>query len=244
MSLIRVKGLYLLSMSKLESLALKLPLIEPLPEALGRKVVETGFSKQLPKGSVIFQEGEKADGLWALLDGRIKLVRTSVDGRELLVHLVEAGQTFAEAALFQNAQYPVTAMTLKASRLWHWPRRRLIALLESSPELGLALLASAAAWNRKVVSQLQMLTQRRVEERLAIYIIGRFEGSEIVSGTELSLDMPKKLIAQLLGMAPEVFSRSLRKLEDAGVVETCGSGLRVLRPKLLQDLARGMMQLS
>lgn len=225
-------------------MAMQLPLISPLPEALRRRVVDEGFSKTVPKGTVIFQEYERADGLWALLEGRLKLVRTSRDGRELVVHLVESGQTFAEAALFQKTEYPVTAIAVTGSKLWHWPRQRLISLLETSPELGLALLASAAAWNRKVVSQLQMLTQRRVEERLAIYIIGRLEGVEIRQGTELRLELPKNLIAQVLGMAPEVLSRGLKKLEDAGIVEVSKHALRIREPKTLQNLASGVTQLS
>lgn len=218
---------------------LDLPLIKPLPVAIGRRVAEAGFSREVSKGEMIFQEGETADGLWALLAGRIKLVRNSLDGRELLVHLVEPGQTFAEAALFAHSKYPVTAIALEDSQLWQWPSKALISLLKSAPDLGLALLASLAAWNRKVVSQLQLLTQRRVEERLAIYIIARVEGAEIEAGAELDLGLPKKLIAAVLGMAPEVFSRALRKLEDAEIVETCASGLRIVDPQKLRRLAGG-----
>jgi len=223
---------------------LDLPMIRLLPEDLARRVAGAGFSREASRRSMIFQEGEVADGLWALLEGRIKLVRTSRNGKELLVHLVEAGQTFAESALFQHKVYPVTAIAVTKCRLWHWPLERLLRLLRNSPELGLALLASAAEWNRKVISQLQLLTQRRVEERLAIYILGRLGKEKIESGAEVSLDLPKKLIAAVLGMAPEVFSRTLRRLEDAGIVGTGGGGLRILDPKSLRRLSRGELELS
>jgi len=221
---------------------LNLPIFQDLPEELGRKVKGTGLLREVSKAQLIFQEGEEARAFWALLDGRIKLVRTSRDGRELLVHLVEPGQTFAEAALFQDRVYPVTAISLTPCRLWYWPLEKLLSLLRNSPELGLALLGSTAAWNRKVISQLELLTRRRVEERLAVYILGRLGGESIERGVEISLGLPKKLVAAVLGMAPEVLSRSLKKLENGGIVESSGSRLRIINPELLRKLSVGEIE--
>ena len=223
---------------------LQLPLFENLPEELGRRVRDAGCSRDVPKARMIFQEGEEAEAFWALLEGRIKLIRTSRDGRELLVHLVESGQTFAEAALFQDRVYPVSAISLTRCRLWYWPLEQLLSLLRNSPELGLALLGSVASWNRKVLSQLELLTQKRVEERLAMYILGRLGGEGIAGGVEISLGLPKKLVAAVLGMAPEVLSRSLKKLEKSGIIETCGKGLRILKPELLRKLSVGEIDTS
>jgi len=207
---------YTAGMKDSASDVLQLPLFENLPEELGRRVLE----------------------------GRIKLIRTSRDGRELLVHLVESGQTFAEAALFQDRVYPVSAISLTRCRLWYWPLEQLLSLLRNSPELGLALLGSVASWNRKVLSQLELLTQKRVEERLAMYILGRLGGEGIAGGVEISLGLPKKLVAAVLGMAPEVLSRSLKKLEKSGIIETCGKGLRILKPELLRKLSVGEIDTS
>jgi CRP/FNR family transcriptional regulator len=176
--------------------------------------------------------------MYAVLAGRVKLVRTSPAGKELLLHLVEEGQTFAEAALFGKATYPATALVVEDVRLWCLPRDRLVELLRRSPDLALALLASMAQWTRRLAAKLEQLTQRRVEERLAVFLLGRAEG-EIEAGTTIPLRDPRHLIAAQIGTAPEVLSRALRRLEEEGVAEFAATHARVLEPARLRDLARG-----
>ncbi len=217
----------------------ELPLLAGLDEAARTTVIHEGFPRRIPRAAVLFSEGEPAEGLWALLSGRLKLVRTTPQGRELVLHLVEPGQTFAEATLTGAAVYPATAASLEPCELWFWPRERLLALLGAQPGLALALLGSLSAWTRRILTRLELLTQRRVEERLALYLLARHGTRPVPPGSTVHLDIPKHLLAGLLGTGPEVLSRTFRRLEEAGILAIRGRSIALIDPSRLEDLAHG-----
>ena len=201
------------------------------------RVIAAGAEQRLTKGGILFHEGESAEAVFVLLEGRLKLVRYSEKGRELLIHLVRPGQSFAEVALFGSGTYPATAEAVEASACWRLPRKILLALVRTDPGLGLAMMASMATWTRRMAGKLQLLTQRRVEERLAVYLLAHTGGKNIAQGDFLPFGAPKHLVAAQCGTAPEVLSRTFRKLEEAGVFEVGSDGVTVLDPEKLRDLA-------
>lgn len=214
-----------------------IPLLERLaPEQRGR-VVASGSERAFERGEIIFHEGEAAAALFVVLAGQVKLVRYSPKGRELLLHLANPGQTFAEAALFAGETYPATAEVVEPARVWCLARAVLLDLLRSSPELALAMLGSVSMWTRRLASKLELLTQRRVEERLALYLIARAGEAELEPGAEIALTQPRNLIAAQCGTGPEVISRTFRRLEDDGILAAAPHHVTVLDPARLRALA-------
>ena len=214
-----------------------IPLLHHLDPQRQCEVVEAGSLRNLARGEVLFHEGDPAESMFSVLEGRIKLVRYSPRGKEMLLHLVGTGQSFAEAALFGEGTYPATAEAVSASRVWVLPRRRLMELIRREPELGVAMVASVSMWTRKLATSLELLTQRRVEERLAVYLLGRRAADHLADGDEILLTEPKHLIAAQCGTAPEVLSRTLRRLEDDGILEGVSRGVRVVDLDRLRALA-------
>ena len=215
----------------------QLPLLMQLTVEQRKKVLDAGLERTIARGEILFHEGEPAEALFAVVDGRLKLVRYSPQGKELLLHLVHPGQTFAEAALFAAGTYPATAEAMEPSRLWCLPQAALLELLRTAPELGLAMLGSISLWTRKLASKLELLTQRRVEERLAIYILGRAGARDLEPGEAVDLAEPRNLIAAQCGTAPEVLSRTFRRLEEDGILTAAPHHVTILRPDRLRSLA-------
>ena len=214
-----------------------LPLLSQLTEEQRNTVIDAGHEKSLERGEILFHEGEPAEALYAVIDGQLKLVRYSPKGRELLLHLVNPGQTFAEAALFAPGTYPATAEVMQSCRLWCLPRAALLDLLSASPELGVAMLGSISLWTRKLASKLELHTQRRVEERVAIYLLSRAGSVELEPGDRIELAEPRNLIAAQCGTAPEVLSRTFRRLEDDGILEAAPHHVTIHDPDSLRSLA-------
>jgi CRP/FNR family transcriptional regulator len=214
-----------------------LPLTMHLSASQRREVLDAGHDTTVRKGEVLFHEQEDAAAMYAVVTGRIKLVRYSPAGREMLLHLVRPGETFAEAALFGSGTYPATAIAVEDSRLWCLPRHRLEELVRRSPELGLALVGSVSLWTRKLAAKLELLTQRRVEERLAVYVVGRGGDGDLRPGASITLTEPKHLIAAQCGTAPEVLSRTFRRLEGDGILRVDGDTVQILDVDRLRALA-------
>jgi CRP-like cAMP-binding protein len=214
-----------------------IPLVLHLGADEVNEVLAAGSERSLAKGEILFHEGDDAECLFAVIEGRVKLVRYSPHGKEMLLHLVSPGESFAEAALFGRGTYPASAVAVERSRLWCLPRHRLVEIIRRSPELGLSMVASISMWTRKLASKLELLTQRRVEERLAIYLISRTGMEAISPGDSVQLSEPKNLIAAQCGTAPEVLSRTFRRLEEDGVIAVDADQVRILSPEKLQALA-------
>jgi CRP/FNR family transcriptional regulator len=214
-----------------------LPLLRLLSDEDRRRVITAGLTHTLAKGEILFHEGDPAESLCAVVSGRMKLVRYSPKGRELLLHLVPAGVSFAEAGLFGKGGYPATAEAVEPSTIWCLPRTQLVRLLRNHPEIGIAMIGSVSAWTRTLAGKLEMLTQRRVEERLALFLMSRAGRRELEPGEVIELGQPKHLVAAECGTGPEVLSRTFKHLEEEGIIETGTTTVKVLDPERLADLA-------
>jgi CRP/FNR family transcriptional regulator, dissimilatory nitrate respiration regulator len=227
-------------MGRVPDALLEVPLVKHLPADLRERFTAFGTERRLERGEILFMEGADAEAMYAVVAGKIKLVRYSPKGKELLLHLVKPGQSFAEAALFGEGTYPATAVALARTSVWVWERERLLRLVAEVPGLGLAMIGSISVWTRRLAQKLELLTQRRVEERFAIYLLGRAGGRELAAGEAIELREPRHLIAAQCGTAPEVLSRTLRRLEEEGILHAEAELIRILEPQRLRDLAEAI----
>jgi CRP-like cAMP-binding protein len=204
------------------------PFLRGLGPAERRLMVAGGQRKTLERDQMLFRAGDPAEAFFVVTSGRVKLVRHTSQGKEMMLHLVEPGQSFAEAAILGDGTYPATAIAVEPCEVWGWKRSRLLSMFEGSPELALGFALSISVWTRRLAQQLELLTQRRVEERLAIYLQGRAGARALQAGDEIPLHEPRHLIAAQLGTGPEVLSRTFRRLEEQGVITTDGRRVKIL----------------
>jgi CRP-like cAMP-binding protein len=219
----------------------RLPLFTTLPPLLLEEIAALCGVRSLARGEVVFSEGDAASFLPMLLSGQIKLYRAGPDGREQVLHLVRGPASFAEAAVFGPGIFPATAQAVTEAQLATLPRTTLIDLLARRPQLVLALLASMSLWLRRLVDLVEGLSLHTVEERVAAYLWSAFvrSGRPVLAGAQVRLDDPKHLIAALCGTAPEVLSRTFRKLDADGAVRVEGPVATLLDPAVLQALSGG-----
>ena len=215
-------------MPEISQTLLQAPMLRHLAPADQDRMISAGVERKLPSQQVLFHTGDRAEAVYILISGKLKLVRHTSQGKELLLHLVSPGESFAEAAMLGNGTYPATAVSLEPSVVFCWPRSRLIELLRNTPDLALGMVLSVSLWTHRLVTQLELLTQRRVEERLAIYLKGRSGGERLVAGHEIILREPRNLIAAQIGTVPEVLSRTFRRFEESGLVEITSNKVRIL----------------
>ncbi len=227
--------------SELVAALRRMPLFATVPAAALDELVPLTHVRRLTPGMLLFSEGEPARALPLLLSGQVKLARLAADGREQVLHLVRAPASFAEAAVFGPGVFPATAEVLKGGELAEIARAELLALLHRRPEVTLAMLASLSVWLRRLVDLVEGLSLRTVEERVAGYLVSAAArgGLALEPGAQLRLEDSKRLIAAACGTAPEVLSRSFRKLALQNLLQVDGATVTILDVAALLRLARG-----
>lgn len=188
------------------------------------------------KKTLLFSEGDKAEGFFVLSKGKVAVFKMSEEGKEQILHIVDPFQSFAEAAVFSRQSYPASARTLSDSTIIHIPKKHFFQLLRDKPDITPKILHSMSIWLKRLVDVIEDLSTKDVESRFLRYLDGRMaeKGYKREGGIELLLDVEKSVIASKINVTPETFSRMLKRLVDKGVLEVKGNRIKLLKPELLK----------
>ena len=171
--------------------------------------------RRVPRHSILFVQGDVADRLFVVLDGWVRVMRTTREGNEITIHIFGRGESLAEAAILQLGHYPVTGEAVEASRLLVIPAAGFLARLRRDSDLCFNIMAALARRLHGFLQQVEQLSARSSTERLALMLVRLCPNQSGSCVVDLPLD--KTLIAARLGMQPETLSRCLARLRRVGV---------------------------
>ncbi len=196
----------------------------PPPELAA--IAEFATLRTLSKGGYLFREGGPAEGFYVVQKGAINVHRVSASGKEQVIHVFRAGESFAEVALATDRGYPADARAIEASSVVLVPKAAFVALLAQQPQLALRMLASMSQHLRVLVGLVEDMTLRDVETRFLNWLVKHSPGGATGPAT-IQLGMTKRMLASELGTSSETLSRTFARLRDEGLLEVKGSTLRV-----------------
>jgi CRP/FNR family transcriptional regulator, dissimilatory nitrate respiration regulator len=186
------------------------------------------------RGEMIFQEGEKGNGIYIVETGKIKVFKLSLDGKEQILHIYGPGHTFGEVPVFQGKSFPASAMTLEPAGIIFLPRDRFVELIASAPALAMNMLADLSRRLRDFTVQIEALSLKEVPARLAAYILTL--SREHKNARRVSLPISKAQLSNLIGTTPETISRMLKKMGDAGLIKVETRTIEILDKEGLEEL--------
>lgn len=212
-----------------------IPLFNGLPADQLSAIRRIAVEKQFNKGQTIFSEEDETKGLFVVVEGRVKVYKVSSEGKEQILHIIEAGQSFGEVTVFTGQQMPAHAQTLAKSRLLLFPRSAFVGLVTANPSLALNLLAIMSKKLRQFAVQIENLSLKEIPARLASYLI--YLAEEQGSADAVTLDVSKGQLASLLGTIPETLSRIFAKLAGQNLIRVEGPKITLLDLEGIEDLA-------
>ena len=197
--------------------------------------------KEYNKGQLIFSEGDEGTGFYLVIQGRVKVYKLSPEGKEQIMHIFGPGHPFAEVPVFEGSRYPANAEAMDRCKLFFFPKKGFISLIQESPSLAMNMLASLSQRLKQFSNLIETLSLKEVPGRLASYLL--YLSDKNGSIDDFKLDIAKSQLASLLGTIPETLSRIFAKMGSKELVRINGPQITILDRTGLEDLAEGEIKL-
>lgn len=208
------------------------PVLSGLDRDSLERLLQGGSVRTFDSATTLFTTGEPANCFYAVLRGAVHLFALTPDGVQGVVTFIRAGESFAEAAMFGHAVFPVTAEAQPGTEIVRIERAPFEAQLRANPDLALQMLDAQLSRQTFLMEEIVRLKAHSPSERLASYLLSLAETTEW--GGRGRLPIRKQLIASRIGIEPESLSRVLRRLSHAGV--TCvNEDVIIEDPQKLRD---------
>lgn len=190
-------------------------LLRGIPPAVAETLLSTAKVRHCERNATLFLQGERADAIFIVADGWVKLYRISPSGSEAVVAVFTKGASFGEAVALQGGAYPVAAEAVTEATLIRIDAEIFRNTIRQSPETALSMLSATYIHLHSLVAQIEELKARTGAQRVASFLL---ELAPCTSGgCEVTLPYDKALIAGRLGLQPESLSRAFAKLKGHGV---------------------------
>lgn len=202
------------------------------------KVAHITSEKNYSKKNIVFHEGDYGDALYIIKNGRIKIAKVAIDGREKTLTILKAGDFFGEMAIFDDMPRSATAEAMDHDvKLLSISKNDFEQLIMSTPSIAIKIMKDLTRRIRQVNEQVQDLAFKDVHGRVAstIYNLLKTE-KEVSKNPKVSqLKMTHQDLANMVGSSRETVTRALNRLQDEGVISISHQQISVLDLDRLLD---------
>lgn len=225
----------LISMSRLLR---RCPLFAACPPAMLQEIAGVTTPRRLASGDFLFHEGSPVQGMYVVVTGAIKVHRVNALGREQVLHVYRAPDSFAEEALLAESGHGTGACATEPSEVLVVRKAGLLEVLHREPELALGLLRAMSRHLRILVSLLDDLTLKDVKTRLAHWLLQQCPDPRSRRPIHIRLPSTKRVLAAELGTVSETLSRTVAKLRAQNLLSVRGSTVTLHCPRRLTRLVQ------
>jgi CRP/FNR family transcriptional regulator len=205
----------------LSQIALFASLTEAEIQALGQRAVERRFQPD----EMLFWEGEPCAGIFLIVEGGVKIFKTSPGGREMMLALETAPSTVAELPLFDGGPYPASVRAVGPVVSLFINKTDFQQVCRQYPDVALKILAVVGRRLRHLVGVVESMTFGSVTQRLARMLL---DAAAQAGAREFDLPITHAEMASRLGTVREVVSRNLARFRAEGLVRMQGHRMEIV----------------
>ena len=218
----------------------KTPLFSELSESDTAAILPHTHAVTVRRGDRLYDEGDIDDQLYVVIEGKVKLTRTSSDGREVLVRVQGPGDMFGELAMFDPTYRTSNASAVTDARLAAIAHDDLRKVLNDRPAIALLLLRELAQRLRIITDANTNLIFTDVPGRVAKALLELSDkfGTQQEDGTLVSHDLTQEELAQLVGASRETVNKALADFAARGWIQLSAKSVLLIDPDRLRRRAR------
>ncbi len=214
-------------------------IFQGLPEHARQELAALMRPLRVEGGSLVFQEGLPAFGLYILCQGKIKLAKRTSSGHSQILKLLGPGEILGEKTMFDQECYTCYAKALEPSELMFIPREAFLAFVRRYPEVAIRLVEKLSRELKVFGDKLVEITSRSAKERVSRVLLelARAFGEETEEGWDVGVELPRAELAEMAGVSTETAIRILSELKDRGILALPGRRIIIKNRADLQALA-------
>lgn len=190
-----------------------IPLFSQLDATQRSLISQVASVETIAKGGLYFSEKSASRGLHVLLSGRVKLFKTSEDGKEQTIYLFGPGEPFCLCSVFSDGQLPANLAALEPSRVLVIAPEHFERIISEDPSLLLNLLRVMSVRLKEAMDMIDALSLKQAPARLAAYFLTHAHDGIV------RLGITQREFAKVIGITPEALSRTLKRMSETGLIK-------------------------
>lgn len=217
----------------------RLRLFARLPGTTLERLAQGTRLIHLERNDWLFRSGETAHGFYGITRGKILLGFPDNPGSNAIgktLAVIHEGELFCDAIAFLHSPYPVNAQAGAACDLVLIDREAIVGLIAQDADFSLRMFGHMSRAMEKLVYEVRDLKLSSASKRVACFLL-HYAPKLASNSYEFTLPVQKQVVAARLNMSAAHFSRALRQLEQAAVIEVRGRNIGVLDAQRLKDMS-------
>lgn len=206
------------------------PMFASFPDESLRLLATLVTRKSVTRGTTIMVAGDPTDSLYIVISGRLKVMMSDAEGKEVILAILGSGEFFGEMGLIDDAPRSASVVSIESCELLCVTKRDFKRCLAENFEMSMAVMRGLVKRLREADRKINSLALLDVYGRVARLLI---DMSEEVDGQKVvTKRLPKQDIAKMIGASREMVSRVMKDLQLGGFIEMRGSTI-LLRETIL-----------
>lgn len=191
----------------------------------------------LRKGQQVIFEGMPVYGIYFLMDGKIKIFKSGINGRQQIVRLVRQGDMFGHRGFGGKNIYYIGATTLEDSKMCFIESEVFFKVLKNEPELAVQIIHFFAEELKITERRLVNLTQMSAKEKIANALLLIYDTYHFIKGKQI-FQLPRQDIAEMSGTNIVQVSRALKELEEEKHIKMIGKNIEITNLSGLREFSK------
>lgn len=214
------------------------PIFSELSKETLDKIIKVGQRKKYNKGDIILLEDDSGTALFIIISGKVKVFRSSGDGKEVILTILNADDFFGEMAILDGQKRSATVAAIEPSEVFMIQRDDFINLLHAHPEISIALLQELTRRLRNADMKIKSLSLKDAEGKVATVILQLADDVGKIKQGKVEIDkLPlQQDLANMAGTSRETISRTLHSFAKKGLIEMDGNKLVITDYEKFKEL--------
>lgn len=215
------------------------------PDEMNR-IATHARSLRKARGEFIYMPGDRADFVYILRQGRVKLSVLSESGKEIAIDIIQPGEIFGEFALVDESPRSNMTQALDDVLMWVFAKREFTELLSSQPKLALSYIRLVGDRRRRMEKKLSDITSKAVSARVCelLHELATSSAEAETLSSDYLVPLTHHDVASLIGAARQTTTTVLNDMERRSIIELGRGWIRIKRLKELQTYAGILLAVS